>query len=530
MIAAILKTQLLSMRMRRGGSHAGTAFSVFTGLLFYGFWTFLAWGAMLYFSQADQQPYFLPVLSGGLAIVMLYWQLAPIISASMGASIDLRKLLAYPIPHSKLFTLEVLLRITACGEMVIILIGISVGLIRNPLYGLRQAPAVFLGAALFTLTNILLSAGTRSWVEHVLLRGKFKEALMFLFVMLGIAPQLFVFFNVKKAALLRFAPSQAVWPWASVARVMLLDSLAMAATASIVWLGVAYVFSRWNFERTLRADAVSPAQVKISGKTDGFTERFFQFPSRFLKDPVAAIVEKELRTLARVPRFRMVFLMSCVFGVMMMLPVLRTPEKHPLMLQLGLPIMALYGLLMLGQISYWNSLGLDRSAVQGYFSWPIRFRDVLIAKNISVVFILLPQIFVLSVIARFVKLNSGPAKVLETVIVIGIASLYWFAMGNIFSVRMPRAMNPEKSSQISRQTSALTIWCAPFLLLPLVLAYWARWFFENELVFTGLVLVSAIIGGIFYYVGLDSAVTMGNARREAIITKLSETEGPLSSS
>src|SRR5258708_23141135 len=73
--------------------------------------------------------------------VFLYWQLAPLVSASLGASLDLKKLLMYPIPHAKLFVVEVLLRITTCAEMVLFLTGVVVGLFRNPLFGgLRNSP------------------------------------------------------------------------------------------------------------------------------------------------------------------------------------------------------------------------------------------------------------------------------------------------------------------------------------------------------------------------------------------------------
>ncbi|MES1262389.1 MAG: hypothetical protein ABUS49_11690, partial [Acidobacteriota bacterium] len=84
MIAAILRAQLLSMRPRRGGRRGSAIFSAVTGLIFYGFWAFLAWTAMLFFSLPDQSAYFIPVLSGSLMFVMLYWQLAPVISASFG--------------------------------------------------------------------------------------------------------------------------------------------------------------------------------------------------------------------------------------------------------------------------------------------------------------------------------------------------------------------------------------------------------------------------------------------------------------
>ncbi|MEP6713939.1 MAG: hypothetical protein ABJC09_00090 [Terriglobia bacterium] len=532
MIWAILRAQLLSMRLRKGTGRYSALFSWLTGLFFYGMWAFLAWGALLFFSEPDEAPYFIPVLSSGLMLVMLYWQLAPVISASFGASLDLRKLLAYPIPHNKLFTVEVMLRLTTCAEMMIVVGGAAIGLLRNPQYGAARSPFVAGGVVLFALTNILLSAGTRNLLERLFLRTRLKEAMFFLIIMVSVLPQILRYSNVKVPFLLRMAPSQIVWPWGAAAHLMLHARGAWAALAGLAWLVIALAFSRWQFERTIRYD--ESASQRSSGrrtqpsKADGVSERFFRLPGRFLPDPMAALVEKELRSFARIPRFRLIYLMSCFFGIIMLLPLLRNPAKHSFSLQIALPMLTLYGLLMLGQISFWNSFGFDRSAVQGYFCWPIRFRDVLMAKNVAVVFLLIPQIAVEALVGRVFHLPTSPARILETVVVMVITSLYWFAMGNIFSVRIPRPLDPEKMNQMSNKMQALTIFMAPFLLLPLVLAYWSRWFFGSELLFAGLMLVAAAIGAVFYWVGLDSAVTTANNRREAIVMALSRADGPLS--
>src|SRR5580704_12650477 len=111
MIRAILWAQFLSMRLRKGTAvRGGAIFSSVTGLLFYGIFAFFGWILMEVFASPDAPVYFLPLLSGILALMMAYWQVAPVITASFGASIDPRKLMAYPIPHRKLFVVAVLLR------------------------------------------------------------------------------------------------------------------------------------------------------------------------------------------------------------------------------------------------------------------------------------------------------------------------------------------------------------------------------------------------------------------------------------
>src|SRR6185312_8850281 len=126
---------------------------------------------------------------------------------------------------------------------------------------------------------------------------------------------------------------------------------------------------------------------------------------------LAALMEKELRTLSRIGRFRMAYAMSCFFGVILFAPALHHQRGGGSgFLQYALPLMAVYGLLVLGQITYWNSFGFDRSAAQGYFCWPIRFRDALIAKNLTVMVMLIPQVILVSLVARAFHIPASPAK------------------------------------------------------------------------------------------------------------------------
>ncbi len=532
MIRAILWAQLLSIRPRKGGKGRGGAiFSFITGLFFYGLFAFFGWGLMLLFSSADASPHFGQLLPGLLLLFMLYWQIAPVISASFGASIDLRKLMAYPIPRNKLFLVEVLLRACTAFDMLLVVGGIGIGLLRNQLYGVAAAPFIVSGALAFVSMNILLSAGIRSLLERFFLRSRFKEVFFLIIVLISLTPQLILLTNVKRpTALLRFVPSQMVWPWAAAARLMLRDGAWVAALCAGVWLGVTLVFSRRQFERTLRFDATPARRTQTASVEagDGMVERIFRLPSRVFGDPLAALIEKELRTLSRIGRFRMAYGMSCFFGVVMFAPALRRSTPTSSIMQYALPIMAVYGLLMLGQISYWNSFGFDRSAAQGYFCWPIRFRDALIAKNLTVLALLIPQILLVALVAHAFHIPSSPGKILEAFADVGIAALFWFGLGNITSVRMPRAMDPDKMNQMSNKLQALTILAAPVVLLPVVLAYWARAVFANDFIFAGILAVAAILGAIFYGVGLDSAVETAHRNRESMMLELSRSDGPIS--
>src|ERR1019366_5479214 len=180
----------------------------------------------------------------------------------------------------------------------------------------------------FIAMNLLLSAGARHLLERLFLRTRLKEFMMLLvFVSAGL-PQLLLFTNVRKAGLLRFAPDQVLWPWASIGHVMLREETWTGAVVMLGYLGLAYRFSKWQFERSIRYDAQTRRKAEREVSSTSFAERVFRFPARFLPDPLAAMVEKELRTLARIPRFRLVYAMSCVFGIVVYLPALRNPNPH----------------------------------------------------------------------------------------------------------------------------------------------------------------------------------------------------------
>jgi ABC-2 type transport system permease protein len=515
------------MRPRTSSQRVGSVLGIILSSFFYGVWTLIAFGAAAYFSSRETASNFVPVLSTVLLFVMLYWQLTPVISAGFGASLDLRKLLVYPIPRGILFGVEVLLRVTTCAEMLIVLAGVSIGLLRNPLYGFKSAPFILAGAGAFAATNLLLSAGVRQALERLFARTRMREAMMLVGFAAAIVPQVFLWFHIKGSALLQMMPANLAWPWAATARLMLHTRWLPALSLAVVYMGVAGAFGRWQFERSIRFDAASGTKIERKAHA-GFIDALFRFPSRLFRDPVAALVEKELRTLARIPRFRMVYAMSCVFGLVLYIPFLRNPNRHSFLIQNAVPLMSLYGLMMLGPISYWNSFGFDRSAAIGYFSWPIRFRDALLAKNLSVAFLQLPQVLAVAAVAAAARMPVTPVELLEAIGVIPVASLFWFTVGNIWSVRIPRPLDPDKMNQAANKTQSLSIFLAPLLLLPLALAYWARAVFESEWAFAGVLAVAAVLGVIFYKVGLDSAVNTAIKKRESMLQQLAKSDGPLS--
>jgi hypothetical protein len=64
-------------------------------------------------------------------------------------------------------------------------------------------------------------------------------------------------------------------------------------------------------------------------------------------------------------------------------------------------------------------------------------------------------------------------------------------------------------------------------LLPVFLAFWARYVFGSDLIFYLILTFAAILGGAVYWIAMDSATQTAVERREKILMELSRSEGPL---
>ena len=97
----------------------GLAFKWLTSLLWYAIWLLAAAGTAFLVSGQVPMNILEKALPGALFLIFFFWQLFPIILASQGAFLDLRKLLVYPIPPSQLFLLEIVLRVSTAIEMIL---------------------------------------------------------------------------------------------------------------------------------------------------------------------------------------------------------------------------------------------------------------------------------------------------------------------------------------------------------------------------------------------------------------------------
>ncbi len=532
MIGAILRAQLLSMRLSRGSGWV----RFIPYAIWYLFWLGASVAAFFLLQVARTQDVvkYLPLAFLGVCV---YWQMMPILTASMGAGLDLKKLITYPIPHQRLYVVELLLRFTTAFEMLLVLGGVLAGFLFNSrIGGLRALPRATLAVVLLIAFNLLLSSGTRSLLDRLLNKRKIRELVVLLTMCIWMVPRLLVQLNIKPKWLgpaLDLVRGSGL-PWSAAATMFPGAAFLVPAVALCFWTFLAYWFGRSQFERILRFDA-GAAQARTtrpeSSRSRSITDLFFRLPGTLWRDPLGGLVEKELRSLARTPRFRMVFVMGFTFGVIVWLPMAinKGAARPGFMSHYFLVFVCLYALTLIGQVTYWNCFGFDRSAVVFYFAAPQPMRLVLISKNLAAMTYLLVDIVILNVVVGLLHLIDGWQQAVETLIVVVTCSLYLLALGNMASVNYPRAINPERVSHGGGggKVQGMLILFYPLALLPVVLAYVARYAFNSQIAFDAVLVLAVVIGGIVYWLGLSSAVESADRKREKLIVELSKNDGPI---
>jgi ABC-2 type transport system permease protein len=510
-----------SFLMRRG-----IGWAAIVSLIWYGIWVVAALAVMLLTHSSLSTS-----LSGVFLLIFLYWQVVPVLMAATGASLDLRKLQAYPIPVRQLFGLDVMLRVTAAIEAILILTGAGIGILLNPTLHWWNA----LGVLPFAVFNLALGVGLRDAIARILSRRRIREAAFFLLILCAALPRLLFTQGRGSPGRLRAfmsGESWPGWPWTATADVLQGRQPLRAWAILIAWLGVAGLFSYWQFRRTISFDAqAASARPSAGSGRNAFSERFFRLPSMLLGDPLGALVEKEVRFLTRSPRFRLVFLMGFTFGLLVWLPVAmgRPGGAQSFLGTNYLTVVSVYSLVLLSEACFWNSFGFDRAAAQIYFLAPIPFSRVMIGKNLSAVFFIVLEIGMIALVCRLLGMPLGPRTLAESLGVAAVITIFLLAAGNQLSVRQPRAANPAASfrSGASGRVQAILLVVWPIVFIPAGLAYLARYAFASETAFFGVLGFDAAIGALVYKLSLDSAVAAAEQLKEQIVTALSRGDGPI---
>lgn len=409
------------------------------------------------------------LLPAALWVVFLAWQLLPVFISGFGAQADSSLLLRFPLRYSAFVALTLAygladpVTVAALYWLVMILAGIAVA---APGALLWAIPALFL----FSVVNLLLSRSIFAWLDRWLARRRTREILGIGFFLLMMSFQLIRPLRErwgKRAVptLALLTPIERPFP-PGFAAYAVQSGHSGAAGPALLGLGglLAFVggFS-WLLGIRLRAqhrgENLNEAPREGAGREATSAHRSWQLAG--LSPALAALVEKDLRYLlrntAQYLNLPVPLILVFVFGLNG-----GTRARHSVFSGAAFfPISVGYCMLVLSNLVY-NSLGYDGAGVAMLFAAPVRFRDVLLSKNLLHGLLISIEILLVSIL---VSLLTGPPPLLIIVLTLAGALfviLVNFAAGNLLSLYFPRRLQfGTMRRQNQSGVAALTMFLVP---------------------------------------------------------------------
>jgi ABC-2 type transport system permease protein len=402
----------------------------------------------------NQTQWFLLLLWG----ISLFWQLFPILALQPTPDLDTHSLLRFPVRFSAFFLLSLAYGLAGPAELAGIFwhacLGVGIVSARPNLIGWT---ALVLGISV--LMNLLFSRMTYSWLDRIMAKRRAREVL-FVIVMLCAVSLQFTMRRWHEEILRFFQRGSLMWsalpPGRTAAALVSLvgGNLGNALAATAILALYAAVFGGL-FAYRLRAqylgedlgESTAPVarkaivrraavQVKTAVPVTA-TER-----SGLVTGPVVAVFIKEIRYFYRNTILLMNTMVPLIMVVLIYVTRLGVSGTHGpgRILSLGAalyPAAAGYSALGLIQLCP-NSLAYDQAGVQLFFTAPVRFRDVMLGKNLFQAMSVAVEMLLLWGIVTAFGLPPRIPILLATWAGVLFLVLVYFTSGNWLSLKYPR--------------------------------------------------------------------------------------------
>jgi ABC-2 type transport system permease protein len=393
-------------------------------------------------------------------LIFLFWQLFPVMATAFTENFDASNFLRFPLSYRTYFMIRMaygaLDPITIIGFAWLAGMALGAGV---------AAPRLFfwfaIVAAMFAALNVLLARTIFSWIERWLARRRSRELfgilVFFLIVSLQfISPLMQAYFrrygHARQSAIVTFAKhllvAQGFLPPGLTSKALTLAMRheflwALGALLLLVAYAAAFLAllnirlrAQYNGENLSEAAAPAAAGASRQSKEVGWS-------LRGLSGPVAAIFEKEFHYLLRsgptlfTLAAPVVILLVLRFGAANAFRGGGFFQQHA---DFAFPLGAAYLMMILTNMMY-NSFGADGTGVQLFFMAPVRFRDVLLAKNLALGAILMLELVVVWLATSLMFRLPTFGMTVATLAGALFAALVNIIPGNLLSLYAPKKVD-----------------------------------------------------------------------------------------
>lgn len=465
--------------------------------------------------------------------IFLWWQAFPIFVAGFGSNFEFSTLLRFPLSLRAFYLLGLgygLSDFAAISSICWILCMTAGAGTAN----YSVVPAMLLVSLLFVLINLTLERLIGSWMEKILAKRRTRELFIGLFILSMISLNFInpVLQRWGRGATPRFFQIIPYLNWlpgslaanavkAAVSANPQGYSLAMTGLAAWAVAASAFLWQRFAalYAGELISESAAPAATKKRvRKQHDVAER-----PGLLSPQVAAMVLKEFRYLTR---NGFAFLTLVIPPVMVMFFTLQfgpgsVLKQHALKPTVFFPGIMAYLILILLSPSY-NSFAYEGKGIQTYFMAPVRFRDVLLGKNLFLVGLVSLELTLCLLLLIWRVGWPGTSMFMGTIMGGAFAVLGQLAIANWSSLSFPKKMEIGKMK--GQRNSGVAVWTA-FGVQIVVMGVCALVLFAGRwtgnpwlptLAFAGL--TAAALGG--YTASLKSMNGLAEEKKELLIETL----------
>jgi ABC-2 type transport system permease protein len=467
--------------------------------------------------------------------VFFFWQIFPVMATAFTNNPDSSDLLRFPLSYDSYFLVRLAYGsfdpATALGSLWLFGILLGIGVASSALL-----PWALLVLLVFAAFNLLLMQMVFAWVERWLAQRRTREIMGILFVLLMlslqmIGPVMQHFGGRSRPEVRRFieilAPIQGTLPpgLAADAIAQVSHDQFMAGFSSLLLLGALALAVGYLLHLRLRAqfrgENLSEAGArrgleKVQGQSLGWDLPGFS-------QAVAAVFEKEVRYLARSGPMLLTLVMPIFVLVIFRLGPLSSARGAGFSRVPGMafPGAAGYALLMLTNLVY-NNFGGDAGGIQFFYASPVRFSQIVLAKNLTHASILMFDT-VLAWLA-VTLLYSRPTLDVTVATLAGLlfAAPVNFTVGNLLSLYSPKKLDFSTfGRQRASQMTVLVSLGVQIVVVGLgVSAFAIAGHYGNLWIATLVFLGLAVISFSIYGVTLRRIDHIALERRETLISEL----------
>jgi len=509
----------------------GLVFSGFFSLLFVVGVTF----GFYFVTQSLFEKHLEPLFGLVFLALFVWWQAFPILLAGFAPQFPFRTLLRFPVKLSAFYMIGMaygLADSAALAALVWMLAMLAATLVARP----SAAPALVLVGLLFTIMNVTIERLLGAWVEKLLAKRKTREVFFTLFILAMVSLQFLNPVMQKYGhALLPIVASWVPYLW------LLPSSFAGDAVAQfashhwgtavvklcglsvytgiftvLLWMRYAQLYSGEEL-----SEGVAPARRE---KRAPLSAEDARDTVTFLPPQVLAVFRKELLYLKR----NTFLFFGLIFPPMMLLFFsVQFAGPHPTAFKKGVPPdvffpgMMAYLVLILIAPSY-NCFAYEGKGIQTYFTAPARFREILMAKNLVTISIIVCEIVLcVSLVGWRVGLPTTPI-LCATMAAIVFSIVGQLTVANWASLSYPRRI--EFGKMQGQRNSGMSV----LILFGMQIGFGGV---SGLVLFSGrltgnlwlpaeifAVLAAAALGG--YFASLDSYTELAEKKKEILIDAL----------